>query len=232
MRFTFLNIASRTTLVAAFTLTTLAACGSDRTAATAPATPAVARLVAKTDPSQLVAAVGTTLSGTQVQVQDANGAPISGVVVSFTVFNGGSVSLVNTTSDGNGLATVDWTLGTVAGADSLEASVGANIMTYLVATATPGAVAQLVAVSGDQQQLAEGASAALVVKALDQYGNVVPNVAVTWTDESGGALSATTSTTDANGLAQVTLTTDLAPEQYTVMAQAASATVTFVDTSN
>ena len=232
MQTTRLTHIVRASLFALSTLNALTACSNDTRTVSAPTVPAVAKLVAKTDPSLLAAPVGTTIAGTQVQVQDANGNPIGGVTVSFTVYDGGSVSLVNTVSDANGLATVDWTLGTTAGADSLEASVGANVQTYLVATAQPGAVAQLVAVDGNQEQLAEGASAQLVVKALDQYGNVVPNANITWVDQSGGSLSATSSVTDASGLAQVTLTTDLAPEQYTVLAEAATVSVTFVDTSN
>jgi hypothetical protein len=92
-------------------------------------------------------------------------------------------------------------------------------------------VAQLVEVAGNQDVLGEGVSAQLVVKAVDQYGNAVSNSTVAWIDQGGGALSGTSTVTDANGLATVTLTTDLAPEQYVIVAQDGTATATFVDTS-
>jgi hypothetical protein len=88
--------------------------------------------------------------------------------------------------------------------------------------------------SGDQQAVADGGvSAPLVVKAVDQYGNGVPNVLVTWIDQAGGTLSATSTTTDENGLAQVTLTADANPESYTIVAEVGTASpIAFTATSN
>ena len=158
---------------------------------------------------------------------------MSGAVITWTALDGGSVASTTSTSDVQGFASTDWTFGTVAGLDSLQAAVGSSISTYFVAAAQAGAFAQLVEVSGDQQVLGEGASSTpLVVKAVDQYGNPVAGVAVSWLDQNGGALSNSTTVTDADGLAQVTLTTDMAPEQYVILAQAATAAVTFTEVSN
>jgi len=226
------HLTFRARLAAVAAAAILAGCSSKSTPV-APATPVAAQIVNKTGAAQLVATVGTAIpGGASVQVQDASGAPVSGVTVTWTAYNGGSVSTATSTTDQQGMAEVDWTLGTVAGADSLQASAGTSITTYIVGTGQAGPVTQLVEVAGDQQVLAEGATTQLSVKAEDQYGNVVPDYPVLWTDESGGVLSGTQTVTDDSGIAQVSLTADMAPEQYVVQAQAASATVTFTDTSN
>jgi len=198
----------------------------------APAAPVAARIVNMTSAVQLVGPVASTVPGVSVQVLDANGAPVGGVTVTWTAFDGGSVSNATATTNGQGMATVAWTFGTIAEADSLQASVGTDLSTYIVGTAQAGPVTQLVVVSGDQQTIAEGASASLVVKAVDQYGNAVSGVAIAWTDQGGGLLSSATTLTDDTGQATVMLTADLSPEQYVVVAQASTATVTFVDYSN
>jgi hypothetical protein len=48
--------------------------------------------------------------------------------------------------------------------------------------------------------------APLSVKVTDQYGNPVAGVTVNWSSDDGGILANTTTVTDANGLAQDTLT--------------------------
>jgi adhesin/invasin len=226
---------SRSTIRLAFVAWTvtsgLTACSNNAPAA--PAVPVAARIINTTDTAQLVAQVATALpGGVSIQVQDATGAPVGGVTVTWTAFNGGVASEAATSTDANGRTSIGWQFGTVAGADSLQASIGTGVSTYIVGTAQAGPVAQLVEVAGDQQVLGEGASTQLVVKAVDQYGNAVPNSAVAWIDQGGGVLSTTSTVTDASGLATITLTTDMAPEQYVVVAQDGTATVTFVDTSN
>ena len=78
----------------------------------------------------------------------------------------------------------------------------------MVATAAPGAAASIVVMAGDGQSAAAGSplSSALTVKVLDQYGNAVPNVTVTFADDANGALAASTVTTDASGIATDALT--------------------------
>jgi len=232
MRLTVSSIAQRAATSVLFTLV-IAACSSDKTTTTAPATPVATKIVNKSGDTPLVAPVGTNvISAASVQVLDQNGNPLPGVTVTWTAYDGGSVSVPTSLTDENGIAVSDWAFGTVAGVDSLQASVSPTLSTYFVGTAQPGPVAQLVEVSGDQQQLVEGGSVQLVVKAVDQYGNAAANVPVTWIDESGGILSGSSTTTDANGMATVTLTADLAAEQYVVMAEVGNVAVTFTEVSN
>jgi hypothetical protein len=169
-----------------------------------------------------------------VRVLSASGSPVRGVTVTFTILaGGGSLDVGTSTTDSTGDALVNWTLGTVARLDSLQASVGTSLSVVVVATAQAGAVASLQKVSGDQQILPRGTtSAPFIVQAFDQYSNVIPNAAITWSDQNGGFLSATQTMTDSDGKAAVTLTTDPAPATYAIVAQAGSLNVTFVATGN
>ena len=76
----------------------------------------------------------------------------------------------------------------------------------------------------------------LEVKVTDQYGNVVPNATVQWSDDAGGTLSATTTVTDANGIAQVqyTLGPNAGPEDVvaTLMVGSVPMTTSFVEIGN
>lgn len=230
MSTTLARNATRLAIIAWTAVSSVTAC-SNSTPVT-PVAPPAAHILALTGAAQLIAPVGSIIPSVSVQVTDASGAPIGGERVTWNVYNGGTVSSAASETDGNGIATVDWTFGTVAEADSLQATVGSNVSTYIVGTAQAGPVAQLVEVSGNQQTLAEGASIPLTVEAVDQYGNAVAGVTVAWIDQNGGALSSTATVTDANGLAQVVFTADQAPEQYVIVAQAASVTATFLDVSN
>ena len=68
----------------------------------------------------------------------------------------------------------------------------------------------------------------LSVKVVDQYGNAVPNVTVTFSDDASGALAATTVTTDASGIAtdSLTLGPNAGPDDVTASIDTSSGTVT------
>jgi hypothetical protein len=198
-------------------LSLAAACSSDNS--TAPATPATISAVSGSDAQ--IGTVGQPLANNiSVTVLSSSGAPIPGVFVSWAIQSGGgTISVTSSSTDSTGVATVSWTLGTVAGADSLNATVSGVSPIVFSATANPGDVASLVKVSGDAQVVAAGSAAQpFIVKALDAFGNAVPGVAVTWVPENGGELSATTTVTGSDGLAQSVFTVD-ATATYQVMAE-------------
>ncbi|HTE46056.1 MAG TPA: Ig-like domain-containing protein [Gemmatimonadaceae bacterium] len=152
------------------------------------------------------AVVNTALaSAIAVLVTDASGNPLAGVSVSFTPSSAsGSVSATQVTTDATGTAQVTWTLGTVAGADSLAVSVGTLTPITAVATATPDIAAAIAVVSGNDQSAPAGTTLAspLSVKVTDKYGNAVPNATVSWTVDNNGVLTQATTVTDQNGVAQ------------------------------
>ena len=80
-----------------------------------------------------------------VQVTDASGNPVVGVTVTFTVTaGGGSVTGGSSPTGLGGIAQVtSWTLGTVAGSNTLDASVGSLAPVAFEAAAQAGPPAKL-----------------------------------------------------------------------------------------
>ncbi len=152
----------------------------------------------------LTGTVGTPAQLT-VLVLDEGGQPIGAIMVSFTPHSdAGSVSTREVATDATGRATVQWTLGTTAGEQSLTVVAGAESVTAL-ATASPDIPDGIVAASGDDQtgQVGIELAAPLVARVEDRFGNGVPGVAVAFSAESGD-VGAGTVTTDAAGLASTT----------------------------
>jgi len=225
-----LHVAIRSSAIAAAVATVIAACHKD-----SPVAPIVPTRVSVTQGSDAqVGTAGQRLpSSVTVRALDQNGNPMASVAVSWRILaGGGSLDAAMSTTDAAGDALVNWTLGTAARLDSLQASVGATVSTVVIAIATAGPVTSLKKVGGDQQVPRGTTSAPIIVQAADQYGNVVAHAPVSWAVQSGGALSATQTMTDSGGHATVTLTTDAVASTYTVTARAGALSVTFVVTGS
>jgi adhesin/invasin len=184
-------------------------------------------ITASTGASGQTGVVGTALAAAvSVHVVDQNGNPFPAAVVTWTpAATSGSVAASTSSTDASGNATALWTLGTVSGTDSLTASLPSGASTVIVATAGASAFSSLTLVSGNAQQIVSGGtSAALIVKAVDQFGNPVPGATVNWTTTGSSTLSSSSTTTDATGTTSVTLTTGPSPATYTVTAASGAAT--------
>jgi adhesin/invasin len=168
--------------------------------------------------------VGTKLgSSLVVQVSDAFGNPIEGVVVTWTADGGGSVSAPTTTTGADGTTSVERTLGGTAGTQRTFASVDglAGSPVTFVHTATAGAASGVTIVAGDDQigPISTELPQDLVVEVRDAASNPVPSVAVTWVIGVGaGSVTPTTSTTDASGRATAAWTLGPVPGPNTVSA--------------
>jgi len=152
-----------------------------------------------------------------VLVRDANGNPVAGVSVTFTVTaGGGSIVPVTATpvvTNASGVGTLtSWTLGTVAGTNTVTATatgLTGSPITF-TATAVPGVATQLAII---QQPSATEQNAAVfarqpTVQLRDAFGNSVAQGGIVVTaaiQSGGGALGGTvTATTSAGGLATFT----------------------------
>src|SRR6266550_562919 len=140
-----------------------------------------------------------------VRLRDALGNPVPGVSVTF-VPTGGGVTGGNQITDGTGLATVgSWTLGTLAGGNTLTAT-GAGFTHIFNANGVAGPATALLATAGDLQSAVVGAvvGTAPAVRAQDQFGNAVPGAAVTFgVSGGGGSVSGPAQLTNAAGIATV-----------------------------
>ena len=135
-----------------------------------------------------------------VGVLDAAGNPLPNTPISFVVVaGGGSVQDATPRTDDLGLALVRWTLGGSMHVEQrLEARAGSAVATIL-ATAGPGEPARLEIVPPTQ-----GANVYPGARVLDQFGNAVPGVTVTFrVIAGGGTVEGATVESNALGVALV-----------------------------
>lgn len=210
----------RTTALAL--LVGVAACGGDGgTGSRAPTA------VTPTTPATVTAVAGAAVTpAPAVRVVDSQGRGVSGVAVVFAVTGGGGTvtgGSVQTASDGTATAG-GWTLGTVAGLNTLTATVQGLTPVTFTATGTAGPPTSLAKVSGDPQTGAAGTALAqpLVVRVTDANGNPVAGVTVAFAAAAGGGtVTPTSAATDAQGRASATLTLGGAAGDQTVTATVA-----------
>ncbi|MEK9499423.1 Ig-like domain-containing protein [Gemmatimonadota bacterium DH-20] len=197
------------------------------------AAPVVPAGVAAESGANQAGTVGAPLpSPVVVRVVDASGGPVPGTPVTFVPSDGGAVSDSRVVTDAQGRASVQWTLGTRVGLQSLMTTVeepsgvsGPSMVMHstepvtISATANAGAATQL-SISPASLTLQDGGTGSLSVRAFDAFGNVTASGGVQWT--SADAQVATVSSN--GGVAAV------AEGQTTVTARlgdvAANATVT------
>jgi len=151
------------------------------------------------------AAVATAPS---VLVTDGFGNPVENAEVTFEVTGGnGSVVGEADLTDALGVARVgSWTLGTVAGVNTLSATVTGAAPVDFTATGLRGPATQVVVSAGDDQSAVAGAAVAIppAVQVLDQFDNGVEGLTVTFEVASGdGSVSGGSQTTGADGSATV-----------------------------
>lgn len=168
-------------------------------------------------PAALAATAGMNLSATvasavsaapSVKVTDDKGAPLSGISVQFAVTSGGgALGRTSASTDASGTASAgSWTLGTLAGQNTVDATVTGLPSVRFTATGTAGAAASMSVASGDTQTASLGVAVATVPAVIvkDQYGNGVAGTNVTFSVVSGnGTLAGATAATGADGIARV-----------------------------
>ncbi len=156
------------------------------------------------------------LSGTRfedplvVEVFDQNGVILPGAVVAFEVNEGeGTLSVSVDTTDARGRASTFLTIGAGSGTLTVEVRVTGLEPQIFTLTAIARRAQAFAKLSGDEQQGLAGAALPepLVVQVLDQSGNVLEGVQVTFAITAGdGTLSVETPITDTQGRAASTLT--------------------------
>lgn len=145
-----------------------------------------------------------------VMVADANGNPVQGITVQFTVTAGnGILTGASPTTDAAGIARVgSWTLGPVPGTNGLDAAVSglAGSPVHFSATGVAVGAPTMTVQAGQNQTAVVGTQLPIApaVKVTDAGGNPAPGIVVTFTlITGGGSATGTTATTDINGVAAV-----------------------------
>ncbi|MGA1379803.1 MAG: beta strand repeat-containing protein, partial [Chitinophagaceae bacterium] len=154
--------------------------------------------------------VGTSVStNPSIKVTDQNNNPVSGVLVNFSIISGnGSVSQATVTTDALGIASTVWTLGTIAGSNSLQASSTGLIGSPLTfnATGIAGALDHFAISSISSPQTAGTAITGVTLTAQDVYNNTVTSFTGTVTYSGTAGITGTSGTFTAGQLTGVSIT--------------------------
>jgi len=168
-------------------------------------------------PAKLAPAAAGSVTGTvgvavavppTVRVADAYDNPLQGVPVTFAVTAGGGTATgTSVSSDSLGLAAVGgWTLGSLAGADTLTATAPGLSPVRFQVIGVAGPPATIAKAAGDNQtanvRSPVDTTPAVVVR--DAYGNPAVGVTVTFSVASGsGVVTGAAPVTDTTGTARV-----------------------------
>jgi len=189
---------------------TLTATPTGLSAATfsASGTPAAADSIKRNAGNNQTDTVGATLATYAVRIADQYGNAVPGTVVSWGVTGGGSIT-PSSISNGLGIASATRVFGSVAGPQGATASVGGltGSPVSFSATANHGAATTIQKFAGDNQSATAGSNVAIAptVRVVDQFGNVVSGLNVTFAVTGGGGTVSPTSAiaTDTAGKAAV-----------------------------
>ncbi len=141
----------------------------------------------------------------KVRVLAANGRPVRGIVVEFSVENSNAIfSDTNATTNGDGYAQTIVTLGSKADSVRISASVlglkGSPIKFSLFAVSSSASIIELVSGNNQVGEVGEILQAPLIVKVTDFYNNPVSGVIVYFTTNNG-TLQRPSTFTDSLGIA-------------------------------
>jgi adhesin/invasin len=140
-----------------------------------------------------------------ILVEDADGSPLPGVPVTFSVTaTGASVDPANAITDDRGEARTRWTLGRTPGQQTLTVTAAGTTSIQITATAGPPAIASLAVSAGNNQTGTAGSNlpTAPAVAARDASNNPVEGVTVFFSVMSGGgSVTNSSAVTNAQGIA-------------------------------
>jgi plastocyanin len=167
--------------------------------------------------------VGQPLANPVQVLVTENNTPLAGATVTWsTTLTEGILTPASGPTDGNGLASTEWTLGPFKGLHTVTAAVNgaATASVNFTATAAPDAPTALTKVTGDNQTGTVNTPLAHVqARVEDRFSNGIAGVGVSWT-VSGGAVSPEVDVTDPAGISSVLVTLGGAAGPVTIRATA------------
>ena len=167
--------------------------------------------------AQVGAAGQTLVAPIAAKVSDANGRGVPNIPVEFRILTGGgNLESGSARTNGAGVATVRWRLGTVAFREErvvatlLDTLTGALLDTAIfTATITAGPPTRVIPLSSTTMVIAAGQTTPVPMRVMvaDEFSNPVLAVTVTWVVTAGeGTLAAATSISNALGVATNSVT--------------------------
>jgi hypothetical protein len=188
-------------------------CGSDDS--TSPTTPkSIERVSADSQSTAVGVAMAQPLV---VEVVGGNGSPLMNTSVAWRIVDGGgTLSDSSVVTDASGHAQTTYTPGTTPGFAHVTATAG-SVSSVFTLSLVAGAATALQKFGSDNPAAIVGSTLTLSVKLVDQFGNGIANATINWSAD-GGAVAAATSTTDSNGVANVTYTVGETPRMYSLTA--------------
>lgn len=191
------RLPSRSGALVPLALVLLAACGGDKGS-----DPLVPSVLEKTAGDQVTGTVGAATTAPALRVTDSRGRPVPNVVVNFSA-SAGSLGATVDTTDAQGVATTgSWTLGTVAGPQTVTASsptVAGTTATF-TATANAGAPTRLVFASQVGNANDGTPFTPPAVDILDAFGNRTSSTAAVTLSLSTSGVGSLTGATTANAV--------------------------------
>ncbi len=174
---------------------------------TPPSTTAIAK--ASNSGDAQAGQVGQTLGAPLQVVVTDGGAPAAGATVTWsTTAAAGSMTPTSTPTDANGIASSSWSLGTVAGPQSAQATLSGasgSPITF-TATAAAGEPTTLAEAGGNNQTgQINTALAPVQAKVTDEFGNGVAGVDVAWS-ATGATVAAPVVPSNGSGISAAAVT--------------------------
>ena len=174
------------------------ACGGDD--------PQVPTTITAPGSTGLTGTVGSTISTVpMVSIKDQKGRALAGIWVRWTASAGRPGNDSSQTDAAGSASSVSWTLGPAAGAQTLSASAGSLGAVTFTADAKAGPVRVLMQLFAAQTAaVASTLATPPSVRATDQFGNPVANIAILFAVATGaGSITGAAQTTNASGVATV-----------------------------
>ena len=170
-----------------------------------------------------------------VKLEDTDNNGVPGGTMNFSDGGkGGTFSSASVVTNSTGKAQTFYTTGTKSGTIAFTITSG-SLHQGMSGTILAGQAAGISVVSGNNQTRNRSTvlPAALVVKVVDQFNNVVPEAAVTFSDNgAGGSFSVNPATTDSTGKATVSYTLPPTPQTVNITASVSGgAFVSFTETA-
>lgn len=168
--------------------------------------PAPARVTASAGDHQVGPAGQPLGAALLVTVLDDAGRPMPGITVAWSPAGGGSVDPASSTTGSDGTASTQRILGSGAGPQTTTATVTGVVPVVFTHMAQVQGATQIGPSGSITRSDTVLSTVPFTAVVRDQNGTPVAGVIVTWSAAGGGKLSRTVDTTDAAGLAGVTLT--------------------------